>query len=40
LDNQEYQVEGINEEQKDNHQVKIINEFHFHGANPLNIYHQ
>lgn len=40
LENQETQAEEAKEQQEENHRVKIINEFHFHGTNTLNINNQ
>lgn len=40
LENQETQAEETKEQQEEDHQVKIINEFHLHGTNTLNIYNQ
>jgi hypothetical protein len=40
LDNKENQAEETKEQQEEDHKVKIINEFHFHGKKILNIYNQ
>lgn len=40
LENQETQAEETKDQQKEDHKVKIINEFHFHGTNSLTIYNQ